>query len=143
MVNLLNTTAFEKALDAFHRSINVSAPYLSDTNTSPDLKQTLQAGVIQHFEFCYELCWNMIKRQLEIESITPSSIDALSYPELIREGVEKQLICDAKKWLLYRHQRNITSHTYNQDKAESVYNTALEFYNDANALLAVLKSKNS
>ena len=107
MVNLLNTSAFEKALDAFKRSIQVSAPYLSDTKTSMDLKQTLQAGVIQHFEFCYELCWNMIKRQLEIESITPSSIDALSYPELIREGVEKQLIYDAKKWLLYRHQRNI------------------------------------
>jgi len=143
MVNVLNITSFEKALDSFKRSINVSMPYLSDINTPVDLRETLQAGVIQNFEFCYELSWNMIKRQLEITSITPSSIDALSYPELIREAVEKQLIVDAKKWLLYRHQRNLTSHTYNQDKAASVYDTALEFFNDADNLLTILKIKNS
>ena len=100
MVKILNTTAFEKALDAFKRSISVSASFISDENTSIDLRETLQAGVIQHFECCYELSWNMIKRQLEIQSISPSSIDTLSYPELIREAVEKQLIVDAKKWLL-------------------------------------------
>ncbi len=143
MSNPINTTAFEKALNAFKRSINVAKTYLTDQRSSIDLKETIKAGVIQHFEFCYELCWKMLKRQLELESITPTSIDALSYPELVREGIEKQLISDAKKWLSYRHQRNITSHTYNQDKAESVYLTALEFYNDAEALLTLLKIKNA
>ncbi len=139
----LKTTAFEKALDAFKRSINVSKIYLADINASSDLKETLQAGVIQHFEFCYELSWKMLKRQIEIEAATLESIDSFSYPVLIREGAERGLVADAKKWLFYRHQRNNTSHTYHQDKAISVYETALEFHTDACALLATLKARNT
>ncbi len=139
-MSILNTTAFEKAMASFQRSILVANPYIQDPTTAIDLKETLQAGVIQNFEFCYEIAWKMLKRQLEQEAAVPMSIDAMSYPELIREGVEKQFISNAKKWLEYRHQRNITSHTYHQDKAESVYKTALEFYDDARALLHTLQT---
>jgi len=134
----LDLSAFVKALATFKRSIDVSSVYIEDEHAATDLKETLRAGVIQHFECCYELSWKMLKRQLEHDASNYQSIDALSYPELIREGAERGLIADAKKWLIYRHQRNITSHTYHEDKAVSVYHTALEFYSDAKQLLDIL-----
>ena len=143
MLKKLDLVPFEKALNAFERSIGVSKQYLSDKNSAADLKEALQAGVIQHFEFCYELCWKMLKRQLERDVPTPESIDGLSYPELIREGAERGLIDQVDKWLHYRRQRNITSHTYHQDKAVSVYNTALEFYVDARALFNSINTRNT
>lgn len=139
----LDTSSLEKALDSLKRSIDVSKQYLLAPSTSADLRQTLQAGVIQHFEFCYELSWKMLKRQIEKESPVSSVVDAYSFQELIRDGAERQLIIHAEKWLIYRHQRNITSHTYEESKAESVYQTAIEFYADAVELLEAIKARNS
>lgn len=139
----LNTNAFEKAVDSLRRSIQVAKHYLADKNTAVDLKETLQAGVIQNFEFCYELSWKMLKRQLEQEAITPSLIDPMSYAEIIRESAEKHLVADAKKWLVYRHHRNKMSHTYNKETAETVYQAALEFYQDVLELLHALQARNT
>jgi nucleotidyltransferase substrate binding protein (TIGR01987 family) len=138
----MNLTAFEKALRAFNSSINVCQRYLMDLNSDSVLKTTLQAGVIQHFEFCYELSWKMLKRRIELDAAQTSMIDALSYPELIREGAERGLIDNTKQWLYYRHQRNLTSHTYDQEISIEVYKTALSFYQDAYKLFLMLKAKN-
>ena len=138
----LNTNALEKAIDSLKCRIQVAKHYISDKNTSVDLKETLQAGVIQNFEFCYELSWKMLKRQLEQDAISPSLIDPMSFAEIIRESAEKSLISDAKKWLVYRHHRNKMSHTYNPETAETVYHAALEFYQDAFTLLQVLQALN-
>src|SRR3990167_5001066 len=132
-----------RALAALKRSIIVSQKYAADTKSSDDLKETLQAGVIQHFEFTYELSFKLLKRQLENESPTPSAIDGFSFQELIREGAEKGYIDNPKKWLEYRHQRNLTSHVYREDYAKSVYQSATKFYEDANDLFLKLKTKNS
>src|SRR3990167_9852888 len=112
------------ALAALKRSITVSQKYIADAKSSDDLKETLQAGVIQHFEFTYELSFKLLRRQLEKESSTPTLVDSFSFQELIREGAEKSYIKDAKKWLEYRHQRNLTSHVYREDYAKSVYKSA-------------------
>ncbi|OGT49043.1 MAG: hypothetical protein A3E82_01335 [Gammaproteobacteria bacterium RIFCSPHIGHO2_12_FULL_38_11] len=138
----IDTTPLKRALDALKRSIAISIQYLRDEKASPDLKETLQAGVIQHFEFSYELSFKLLKRQLEHESSTPTLVDSFSFQELIREGAEKSYIKDAKKWLEYRHQRNLTSHVYREDYAKSVYKSAIEFYDDGYDLLTKLQARN-
>ena len=85
----------------------------------------------------------MLKRQIEQEFPTPSDVDRLSFRDLLREGAERGMIADVEKWMDYREQRNITSHTYDEDKAKSVYESALSFYDDAKALLSELERRNS
>lgn len=138
----INIKSLENALISLQKSIIVSKQYLADKNASIDLKETLQAGVIQHFEFSYELSFTILKRQLEQEAVIPAAIDSMSFQELIREGAEKGYIQDPKKWLVYRHQRNLTSHTYRADYAKSVYESAVNFYQDAHALFLKLQEKN-
>lgn len=135
------TKPLEQALDSLRRSIEVSKSYLKDTKSSTDLKRTIQAGVIQNFEFCYELAWKILRRKLEIESSDAALINKMFYQEIIREGAQKGLIANAEKWLQYRHQRNLTSHTYHEKTAESVYQTAIEFYDDALKLLHQLQER--
>lgn len=140
-MNQLSTKALEQALISLKQSIDVTQPILKDKKTNDALKKTLQAGVIQHFEFCYELSWKTLKRLLEMNTSDAALIDKMSYQEIIREGAQFGLISHAEKWLQYRHQRNLTSHTYHADTAEKVYHTAIEFYTDAFELLHKLKEK--
>jgi nucleotidyltransferase substrate binding protein (TIGR01987 family) len=140
---MLDLSSLENALGALHRSIQVTLSYLAKKDSSADLKETLQAGVIQHFEFCYELSWKMLKRQLEQDLPASTFVDGMSYAELIREGAERGLIHHPERWLVYRRQRNLTSHTYEVKTANSVYKTAVAFYDDAMSLLEALNERNT
>ncbi|MFQ5717833.1 MAG: nucleotidyltransferase substrate binding protein, partial [Nitrospinales bacterium] len=40
-----------------------------------DERELIKAGVIQNFEFTYELCWKTLKRYLEMSSPNPAEID--------------------------------------------------------------------
>lgn len=131
---MLDLTSLEKALNSLERSIERSQREPND--------EEVRDCVIQRFEYSYELSWKMLKRQLEIDSQTPVSIDAMGFKDMIREGAERSLINNPEAWFEYRRQRNITSHTYDETKAVSVYQTAVIFIQDAKALLQKLKQRN-
>lgn len=130
----LDYSALKKALASLERAIARA------TKASGD--DELRDAVIQRFEYSYELCWKMLKRRLEQESPTPSNIDHLSFRELLREGAERGFVDDVEKWIVYREFRNLTSHVYDEEKAQKVYEEALKFFTDAKALLAKLEKKN-
>ena len=129
----LDLSSLNKAINSMERAMNRS-------QRTPD-DEELRDAVIQRFEYTYELCWKMLKRQLEEESPHPSAVDALSFRDLLREGAEKGMIRCVEDWFIYREQRNITAHTYDENKAISVYNTALNFLPDARDLLNELEKR--
>ncbi|VAX09561.1 hypothetical protein MNBD_GAMMA26-349 [hydrothermal vent metagenome] len=104
---------------------------------------TLIAGVIQNFEFSFELSWKMLKRQLEIELPSSAELDSMSYKTLIRTGYERGLLQSPEQWFDYRMMRNLASHTYNQDKAQQVYSQSKEFLRSASYLLERLEARQS
>lgn len=130
----LDLSSFEKALVSLKRAI-------SRSQSAPD-DEELRDSVIQRFEYTYELSWKMLKRQLEAEVATPVEIDAMGFKDLFREGAVRGLIANPEAWFAYREQRNITSHTYDEEKAAQVYQAALRFFRDAEALLGQLQKRN-
>jgi nucleotidyltransferase substrate binding protein (TIGR01987 family) len=104
-------------------------------------REAIRSGVIQHFEFTYELSWKFIRRWLE-ENIGRDSADGVSRRELFRMGAENRLIDDVAVWMRYHGARNDTSHTYNLSVAAKVYDASLDFVHDAGRLLAALEARN-
>jgi nucleotidyltransferase substrate binding protein (TIGR01987 family) len=97
--------------------------------------------VILHFEFTYELCWKFIKRWLEM-NVSATAVDGVTRRELFRLAAENRLIADVNEWMRYHEARNQTSHIYQPEIAESVYNTAHDFSRAAARLLAALEARN-
>ena len=85
----------------------------------------LRDGVIQRFEYTFELSYKMLKRVLEKMMLITSEVDLMSYKALLREGFERGLIDNVEQWMIYRQQRNMTSHTYTKSARPlgSVYNS--------------------
>ena len=72
----------------------------------------IRDGLIQRFEFTYELAHKTLKRYLESVSPTPGQYDTLPFADLIRSGNEQGLLLgDWSKWRTYREMRSKTSHT--------------------------------
>ncbi len=81
----------------------------------------------------------MLKRQLELELPNPTEVDSYSYRQLFRVGAERGLIQDVEAWFDYRERRNITSQTYNGEKAVRVFEALPAFAEHVEKLLARLK----
>jgi nucleotidyltransferase substrate binding protein (TIGR01987 family) len=139
----LDLSSLQKAVGSLERAIGVATDKARMKALDDDQRDAIRAGVIQNFEFTYELCWKMLKRQLEALAASAIEIDQLSFRELIRVGAERGLVEDPERWFDYRQQRNLTSHTYDATKAESVFRAAVEFAGDARRLLEKLEQRNA
>jgi nucleotidyltransferase substrate binding protein (TIGR01987 family) len=84
----------------------------------------------------------MIRRRIEIDSASPAETDGLSFKDILRIAGEKGLVADVEAWFRYRRMRNLTSHTYDRDKAREVYHDTPTFIGDARSLLAALDVRN-
>jgi len=99
-------------------------------------------GVIQRFEYSYELSVRMLRRFLDMTSGTPGAIDAIAFPDLIRIGAEQGLLRSGwPAWRDYRTARGTTSHTYDADKARAVFAVIPAFLAEARFLLARLAER--
>lgn len=138
----LDLSALQRALTSLEDSLEVVSDSRWFNEQSLKVQNTLIAGVIQNFEFVYEVGFKMIKRQIELESASPDEVDQGSFRDVLRLAAEKGLIRDVEAWFGYRRMRNITAHTYDHEKAQQVYQGTLLFINDARALLTSLEARN-
>ena len=134
----LHLDSLTKSIDALERSVNTAS---SLDTSDDDLRETVRAGVIQNFEVAYEQCWKMMKRWLE-ENIGSTYVDGVTRRELFRLAAESRLIIDVERWMDYHTARNQTSHTYDEETAQSVFEEATQFAHDAKQILGTLETHN-
>jgi nucleotidyltransferase substrate binding protein (TIGR01987 family) len=137
----LDLSSLKTAVSALNGALQTSDDAELMSSLDEVVRNAIRSGVVQHFEFTYELCWKFIKRWLET-NISPAVADGVTRRELFRLAAENRLIDDVDRWMRYHQARNLTSHTYQPEIAEQVYNTAHEFASDAASLLAALEARN-
>ena len=91
-----------------------------------ELSELEQQGLIQSFEYNYELAWNTIKDFYENQGETgiQGSRDA------IRLAFKRALITDGDIWMRMIKSRALTSHTYNEDTADEIAMDIRNIYYD-------------
>lgn len=81
-------------------------------------------GVIQRFEFTYELAWKSTKAYLEDIGI----VDKLSPKAVIKEAYAQKIILNEQNWLLMLQDRNMTSHVYKEEMAQEIAERIIVHY---------------
>jgi nucleotidyltransferase substrate binding protein (TIGR01987 family) len=102
----------------------------------------IRDGLVQRFEFTYEISHKMLKRFLEQTAASPEQFDQMPFADLIRTANEKGLLLgDWPLWRGYRDMRSKTSHTYDEDIALQVVAGIPDFLAEAQFLAAVLAQR--
>lgn len=83
-------------------------------------------GLIQCFEFTYELAWNTLKDFLEDQGYT----GVTGARDAIQESFKVGLIANGTNWMRMHRSRNLTSHTYNENTALEIAQAIREVYFD-------------
>lgn len=87
-------------------------------------------GVVQRFEYTFELAWKTLKDYLVYSGIV---FDQITPRRVIKEAFAARIIEDGQTWIDMLEQRNLMSHTYDKETFDGViqnitqrYFTALE-----------------
>jgi nucleotidyltransferase substrate binding protein (TIGR01987 family) len=107
----------------------------------PDDDQ-LRDGLIQRFEFTYELSHRMLRRYLRQVAASPGTFNQMPFQDMIRSGNEQGLLRgEWPAWRLYRDMRARTSHTYAAAVAKQVVDCIPDFLAEATHLRDQLQQR--
>ncbi|MDR3602295.1 MAG: nucleotidyltransferase substrate binding protein [Desulfosporosinus sp.] len=84
----------------------------------------LRDGVIQRFEFTFELAWKTLKAVFEDEGL----IGLNSPKTVLREAFAAELLKEDELWLAMLKDRNSTAHIYNEQLAIEICHNIQEKY---------------
>ena len=103
MTTKINIDSLANAIDRLREGLNRYHLDISDIQ--------IRDGLVQRFEFTYELTHKTLKRYLELNSANPLEFDQMAFADLIRSGSEKGLLLqDWTHWKKFREMRGSTSH---------------------------------
>ena len=101
-----------------------------------DYNDYIRDAAIQRFEYTFELAWKAMKRTLKEEG---SEIG--SPKQVFRSAFEAKLIDNLEQWFALLKERNLTVHTYNEETAKEVYESAKSFPKVVDQLIYNLENR--
>jgi len=138
----LDLTSLEKAVASLERALATAHSVEFISKLTAAQQELIRSGVIQTFEFTYELCWKFIQRWLRANTTPEDADHPRTRKELFRMAARCDLIKDPLSWFAYSDARNMISHTYDEETAEQVYETSARFVEDAKYMLDQLEQRN-
>jgi nucleotidyltransferase substrate binding protein (TIGR01987 family) len=89
------------------------------------LSELERQGIIQAFEYTHELAWKVMQDFF----IYQGNTQIRGSKDATRQAFSVDLIADGDNWMKMINNRNLTSHTYNEEVSEEIYkNIVEEFY---------------
>lgn len=111
---------WEQRFSNYRKAISQLQKFIAKEKLSELEKQ----GLIQAFEYTYELAWNVMKDFLEFKGQT----DLYGSRDAISKAFQLNLIQDGEGWMDMYKSRIKSTHTYNEETAEEIANEIISKY---------------
>jgi nucleotidyltransferase substrate binding protein (TIGR01987 family) len=95
---------FERAFNLLERTLQIDGP-----------SEAERGGLIQFYEMAFELAWRLMKDYLSEEGYTLNSPR-----EAVKQAFQSGVIAEGHRWIEALDDRNLTSHTYDENTAQKV-----------------------
>ena len=106
---------YDKAFHNLKNAINLSK--------ERELSELEEQGLIQSFEFTFELAWKVLKDYLNY-----MQIEAKFPREAIKKGFQYEIIDNGEIWIDMLEKRNLMSHTYDKVVAQTAFQLITQQY---------------
>ncbi len=106
------------------RQLGQAIDRLKEALDEPGTNRVRLDALIQRFEFTIELLWKVLKGRLEAVDVDVRN-PSLTFKEAFYQG---WLGDDDKPWVSMLKDRNLSSHTYNEDLAREIAGRVEAYY---------------
>lgn len=131
----MKETRWQQRFENFERAFLLLRSAL-DQKSLNEFSDLEKEGIIQRFEYTYELAWKTLKDYLEYTGIT---LEQITPRNVIKQAYAANIIKDGQAWIEMLEHRNLMSHTYNQKTFEkavaAISNNYLVILDDVYLLL--------
>ena len=110
---------WKQRFENFDKSYKLLKKY----SNQPIITELERAGIIQFFEMTFELAWKVLKDYLEAEGYIVKSPR-----ETVKQAFQIGLIDDGHIWIDALSNRNLTTHTYDEELANKMTYEILNSY---------------
>ena len=130
------TVRWKQRFQNFERAFQQLTEAVERFNELTDLEKE---GMIQRFEFTFELSWKTLKDFLESQNV-----EAKFPRDVIKEAFHYEVIENGEVWLEMLEIRNLMSHTYDEETFNRTANEIFNrFYFEISRLYQYLKEKSA
>ena len=119
-----NLPRWEQKLNSYRKALSRLAEVVNVMKVR-QLNDFEADGLIQRFEFTFELAWKLMKSYAEYQG---TDKEIMGSRDAIRWAFENKLIEDSDVWMEMIKRRNDTSHNYDEDTAADVVLRVEEAY---------------
>jgi len=96
-----------------------------EEKTLGEFSELEREGLIQRFEYSYELAWKTMRDYLEESGVVVSPVTPR---EVIKQAFIARIVEDGQVWIDMLLHRNMLSHTYDFEKFKEVLEAVVERY---------------
>lgn len=100
---------------------------IENEETDEVLEEIIKEGLIQRFEYTFEMAWNVMKDY----ALYQGNSDIGGSRDAIRYAFSLNLISDGDRWMDMIKSRTRTSHTYNEKTAQEIVQKIITEYHPA------------
>lgn len=113
---------FKTKSENLSRAVERLQESIDEYNTTQS--DSVRDGAIQRFEFCIELAWKTAREYLLDEGFSN-----LNSPKAVmREAYAYHIIDDDELWINALNDRNLTSHVYDENTADEIFDNIRNSY---------------
>ena len=120
----MKETRWEQRFENFERAL-ILLRSVFDEKAPSELSDLEKEGVVQRFEYTFELAWKTLKDYLVYTGI---SFDQITPRSVIKQAFAAKLIQDGQGWIDMLDHHNLMSHTYNKKKFEKAIDMITKHY---------------
>ena len=96
-----------------------------ELNHSKEISDLEREGIIQRFEYTWELAWKTLKDYLGDQGVV---LDKITPKSVIIASVEAKIIANREQWMAALDDRNKMSHVYSNEVFSEVINNISQSY---------------
>ncbi len=136
----IDTTYFERCISTLEKAHGLLLKADPD-NIDYDM---YRSASIKEFEIILEQSGKLLRKVLIPYFHSSKEVDKLYFKDLFRQAVLRSILTKetSERWLVYRDNRNNTSHDYGVNFAEETLLLLPQFIIDATDLAKIIKEKN-
>lgn len=110
--------------DSFSRACARITEVTESGISGDDLSELEKEGLIQRFEYTFELAWKVLQDLLKYKGYQ----DTYGPNPVLKKAFEVGLISNEEGWRRMMKARNTTSHTYNEGDADEIVDMIFDEY---------------
>lgn len=116
---------WKQRFDNFKRAFYLLREMIDAEQDFTSYESIVKEGIIQRFEYCFELAWKTLKDKMEYDGLT---ITRVSPKPLLKQAYQSKYINNIELWLKMANDRNLMSHTYNFNSFDQVLKNVQQDY---------------